>query len=335
MRHVVLIDSRDRDFEAYPWSNEYKVRLPSTFYNVTTARLASAEIPRSFHTFSASLGNTSFDVRIGEQTFSVTIDDGTYSSTTMKGALEASLEAATDITFTADFSPTTGLCTISNQSNTEFELGTPETGNPTDFGLLFYLGFDVGRVYPSTGARLISSRPASFHGVSYILLDIEELRGAVEAGMFGSEVGSRPLAKIPMDPGAQGMAMLDASKCMFDAITLSPPVARLRELRIRFRYHDGRLVDFRGADHSFALVLETKDVESTTPAVASAPSPSPEPATPGFNEYTQHKLPKEGFVAHSVMPPGETGRAFPAEKIMIGVGVLVAGAVVYWWMSRR
>jgi hypothetical protein len=43
------------------------------------------------------------------------------------------------------------------------------------------------------------------------------------------------------------------------ALPQKPTIPRLKELRIRFRYHDGRTVDFNGVDHSFTLCVETHD----------------------------------------------------------------------------
>ena len=124
------------------------------------------------------------------------------------------------------------------------------------------MGFDDGVTTSDQAGTVQSSRPASFHGMSYILLDIRELQGAHEGGMHGGEIGGRPLAKLVMDPGQQGFSILDTSKCLFEMAEQRPTISRLRELHIEFRFHDNRIVNFNTVDHSFTLELETADVTS-------------------------------------------------------------------------
>lgn len=257
--HILFIDSRDRDFQVDPTPNRYKIMLPQTYYNVISARLLSAEIPRSFHTFSQKKCNTSFDISIGGATQTITIQDGNYTFDILKTALEIGLSSATGLSWTVFFSSTTNCATVFNSEGKDFTIHSPASEHPTDYGLLFYLGFQSGKDYPSETGKVTSDRPASFHGVSYILMDIEELRGAAESGMYGGQVGGSPFAKIAMDPGAQGVTMLDTSKCTMLSMPQRPVVPRLKELRVSFRYHDGSPVDFNNVDHSFTLCLETQE----------------------------------------------------------------------------
>lgn len=258
--HLLFIDSRDRDFEVYPTPNEYRVRLPQTYYNVTSARLVSAEIPKSFYTFSTLKGNTSLSISVGTgppQT--VTIEDGNYTFESLKTALEVGLSSTTGLTWTIMFSSTTNRTLMFNAEGVDFTVHSLESDRPTDYGLQFYLGFRSGMDYTSVGGELSSDRPASFHGVSYIFMDIEELKGGAEGGLYGAQVGGRPFARLSMDPIAQGVAVLDTSKCTDVWLTQQPMIPRLKELRIRFRHHDGSIVDFNGVDHSFVMCLETRD----------------------------------------------------------------------------
>jgi len=39
----------------------------------------------------------------------------------------------------------------------------------------------------------------------------------------------------------------------------SPPISKLSQLFIKFRLHDGRIIDFNGVEHSFTLEIEMLD----------------------------------------------------------------------------
>lgn len=265
--HILLIDSRDRDYSKYPDPNKYRIRLPRTFHDVIGARLMSAEIPRSFHTFSAQANNVSFEITINSITASIVIDDGNYTFASMCVALEKALSQATGLTWSALVSSTTNRLVLLNQETTPFTVSSvqsPIYDRETEWGLLYYLGFEKGTTGSSPEGQLVSPRAASFHGVSYILMDIDELKGADEGALYGAEVGGRPLAKIVVDPGQMGLAILDTSKCLTVVSAQLPRIPRLRELHVTFRYHDGRPVDFNGVDHSFVLLLETAAMKPPT-----------------------------------------------------------------------
>ena len=258
--HTVLVDSRDRDFGAYPTPNAYRVRLPTTYRNVVAARLLSAEVPRSFYVFSSAARNTSFDLTLGGQTWTLRLPDGNYTLPSLAQNLVVMLEGAIDLAWRVLVSPATNKLTMMNDEGRPFSVAAgPDASNaPTDWGLLYYLGFDKPGGETAVG-RLESPRPATFHGVSYVLLDIEELRGVSEGGMYGGQTGPRPLAKLAMDPSDDGMVIMDTAKCLFELCEQRPAVTKLHELHVSFRFHDLRAVDFNMVDHSFALQLITDD----------------------------------------------------------------------------
>lgn len=331
----MLVDSKDRDYTTHPTPNEYRVRLPQTLSNVTSARLISAEIPRSFHTFSATRGNTTFDIKVGGDSSTVLIDDGNYTFTSLRAALETALQVATGLQWTVLFSSTTNQTIMYNEEGTEFTIVSPPSDRPTDYGLLFYLGFPAGLDCVSAGGKIVSPGPATFSSVTYILLDIEELRGAFEGGMYGSEIGGRPLAKIPVDPGADGIIMLDQTKCAPVALHQKPKITRLKELRIRFRYHDGTLVNFNGVDHSFVLCLETAVSDSGggnslhlvhAQRAAYAPQPS--------HNKVDKRAPKHSSyhdISHQLKI--EAGHPWWAHRKWL-VAVLAATLAMCWYVSR-
>ncbi|AGE59592.1 hypothetical protein ATCVOR07043_989R [Acanthocystis turfacea Chlorella virus OR0704.3] len=256
--HTLVIDSRDRDFSAYPSPGYYKLTLPKTYYNVTNARLISAEIPLSFYQFSSAMGNTTFDILIGSTTYTITITDGNYSFASLKVELESVMTIATGLQWTVLFDTITGTTRLFNTGPTEFSIiiGSQET--PVDWGLLYYLGFEADATYTSTLGSLTSPGLAIIFTTQYILLDIEELYGIDEGALYGGVVGRRPFAKIPINPMDQGYAILNTSDCLFDNIPQKPCLPRLDTIRVRFRYHNNNIIDFHGVNHSFTIRLESR-----------------------------------------------------------------------------
>lgn len=318
--HTILVDSRDRDFSAFPTPSQYKIRLPRSYYNVKSARMVSAEIPRSFYTFSAALGNTSFDMVLPTGTVTVTIPDGNYTFTSMKTTLESALASSTGLTWTVLFSATTNRVTMFNVELVDFSLVCPAQDIPTDWGLLYYLGFDADTSPASSSGKIASPRPATFNNIAYILLDIEDLYGVDEGAAYGGVVGRRPFAKIPIDPGSEGYAMLDTSKCLFDDVAQRPVIPRLDTLRIRFRFHDNRDVDFNMVDHSFAIRLETIDQEPTGIVTSTAAAATEKPKT-------KTKIIREKVVASAPTPEQKRPRwIIPAAlaALLISIGLYFA-----------
>lgn len=330
--HTILIDSRDRDFAAFPTPSQYKLKLPATYYNVKSARLVSAEIPRSFYTFSAALGNTSFDMILPSGTVTITIPDGNYTFTSMKTTLEGALASSTGLTFTVLFSATTNRVTIFNVELVDFTLVCPPTNVPTDWGLLYYLGFDADTTPASSSGKIASPRPATFNNIAYILLDIEDLYGVDEGATYGGAVGRRPFAKIPIDPGAEGYAMLDTSKCMFDDVLQRPVIPRLDTLRIRFRFHDNREVDFNMVDHSFAIKLET--IENEPPKRVDIKVNLPQDQVIPAQKHTGHA----GHMGHVGVEEQTTEPAKKGYRGWIVSGIIaaaLAAAVLYFAFVAR
>jgi hypothetical protein len=263
MRHTILLDSRDRDFDAYPDPSEYRIMLPTVYRNIQSARLVSAEIPASFYVFTAEAQNTSLDITVGSTTATITLPDGNYSSSTFSSALETALTDATGHTFSVTVSKTTLRMTIASDT-TDFTI-EPSTGTPTGWGLPFYLGFQRDVAYSSSEGVLTAPRIISLNPHNYILLDIDQLNGLDEGSLYGGRVGSGSFAKIPFDAYSFDFVYLDTEKTTFPETVLRPGLASLDRLNIKFRFHDGRPVDFNGVEHSLALEIITKDPVTERP----------------------------------------------------------------------
>lgn len=250
---TILIDSRDRNYTVHPNANDYRVELPYTIRNVTSARLISAELPKSFYAFSSALGNTSVVVSVDGTSHTITIPDGNYTPSTLAAALKTGLDAAfTPLTFTATVSPTTQKLSL-ECSNALAVVAVDTTGaTPTlhsEWGLGYYMGFAKGVVRQGTGS-VTGPLVVCTTTQRYVVLDIEELNQVGECGVNGNGETRYCFAKIPCNTGFFENAYFD--KLLTDNI-INPPLQKVDRLHIRFRYHTGEPVDFNGLEHSLTL----------------------------------------------------------------------------------
>jgi hypothetical protein len=325
MRHHVLVDSRDRDFDKFPNPNEYRVRLPRQYKNVVGARLLSADVPSSFFVFSAAHGNTAMTVTVGAATAEVTIPDGNYDMDSLPVELRAALEAAfPGKTFATSIDPRTMQLVVECDQGDAVgvDASAAADGPPTDWGLAYYLGFPRGVV--TTGSpTLTSPGVVNLNPFTYVLLDLQELGTIDEGGVYGSAVGKGCFCKIPINGISYEYIFRDLDKAA-EVVECRPMVPKLETLTVTWRLHDGTVMDFRGVEHSFLVEIITKDPPSNSYAGSLAggfqvPALPPPPA----------RKVREATVTPVALPPPRSG---PPKVLILAA---VAAALTGWWMWRR
>jgi hypothetical protein len=265
---TVLIDSRDRDYDKYPTPSIYRIRLPTVYRNVTSARLVSAEVPSTFYIFTAAAQNTTLKVTSSapNTSYTISIPDGNYTQTSVTSAIQTVLNAtaqpdglAFSVTVDAATSKLRIACT-SHASTTVSVDTTSAPSKPTEWGLGYFLGFQRGTVRSGTGSvtapSLINMNP-----VTYILLSIRQMDRVDEAGLYGSGEPKAVFAKIPCNVNSFEYAFFD--KLLTDN-TMNPPIGKLDALDISFRFHDGTLVNFNGCEHSLTIELMCTESRETS-----------------------------------------------------------------------
>lgn len=268
MHKTLFVDSRDRS--PLQTQANYSVTLPKVYENVYSVALKSAEIPKSWYAFSASSGNTSLSITINGSTSTVTIADGNYTSSTLATELKRVLDTTAG-TFTVTVSATTGLLTIVNNSY-DFTLnfasqtqvregcGAPVTIPATTawWGLGYFLGFNKVN-YTSSSRTLTGSFPVQYDTFSYLMMELDFINKADETAIDDRMSGKVDgvFAKIPLNPASAGNVIYFREWGVpLNRSILSPPLGQLRKLNIKFRTHDGKLVEFNNADHAFTLEFE-------------------------------------------------------------------------------
>lgn len=263
-RHLISVDSRDRDLTKYPRPDDYRIDLPHAYHDVVRVVVIGAELPLSVLAFSAALGNTRMTVELPEPVV-ISIPDGNYTSASLVAALTSAFQRAGVTTVAVLYEEPSGRLTLARTDGGTLRLLLPPA-SPTSASarsLARMLGFLPGSRSSAPASPQPSIRADTailLAADAYIMLHLAEgIDGLDECG----HVTSWPaFAKLPL----RRRTGVGASCCSVAYITgsdLPPPVnlgdhdkARLDRLHVRFRYHDGLPVDFNGADHSFVIEVQ-------------------------------------------------------------------------------
>jgi len=283
VRKTIVIDSRDRQMNAGSHAGEFTVTLPTVYQNVYAATLKTIELPLTFYQFSAAANNVylTYSYNGGAQT-TIQIPDGNYTSVEdMVGALNTAFDAASgasnifaypnSITGRIEFNSKAPLTFYLTPSTpTSAQCGVALTSNFTTWwGLGYFLGFTpttqvatastaiVGYTY-----RIIPQFNLNLFPINYVLLDIFQLNKIDETSLDDRKgsIVSGSFAKILCDGNPNDYIYLtDTGAYQLNRTVFTPPISKLTTLSIKFRLHDGRVLDFNGVENSFTLELELLD----------------------------------------------------------------------------
>lgn len=267
--YVLSIDSRDRDRTLFPSAGNYTVKLPRIYGNVEKVELLDVQLPTSFYVFDATNSSMTVSLYTGggatlHTTETVTIPSGNYNSSTLLTAVQDAMDAAfiaDGVTFTVTLNTTNLLLTFTNDLGyyMEFDTTTGVGSGGTDWGLAYYLGFDK-ETTSTRATTLTAPNTINLNPVTYVYLDIDPLNHLDISGRDGTEgVQKYAFAKIPLPDVSFNIMYLDSKTVSIPPAVLTPPVAKLERLRIKWKKYDNTLVDFNDTEHSFQLRLTCCD----------------------------------------------------------------------------
>jgi len=267
-KHVVMIDSQDRNITSYPNQTSYKIELPVVYKQIKKVRLLSMEISSSFYIFKSEYNNTTLHIGIYESNNTnqlalqeIILPDGNYNSNTIGTVLTRLLNANAlftnkGVTFYVFLDPATSLLNITNTSSRKIYIDTTyatsvNTGSVIkNWGLEYYLGFDYDTQI--VGYTLVASQLIKLNPYNYMILEIKELNRIDECnkGQYSA------FAKIPITSNSFELITLYENCCTFNQSELNPYIGKLSMLTISWRFHDNTPINFNNVDHSFTLELE-------------------------------------------------------------------------------
>jgi hypothetical protein len=154
---------------------------------------------------------------------------------------------------------------------TSAQCGIALTSNYTTWwGLGYFLGFTATTqvataLSPAVGAydfQIIPQFNINLFPVNYVLMDIAQLNKVDETSLDdrkGSAVNGS-FAKIICDGNPNDYIYLtDTGAYQLNRTVFTPPISKLSTLSVKFRLHDGRVLDFNGVENSFTIELELLD----------------------------------------------------------------------------
>lgn len=265
---ILVIDSRDRNTDIYPNPNEYEIDLLMPLNDVVSIELLTAEIPHSGYVINDSNNiihfQETYQQEVNEIILGATIPHGNYTPTTLKTAIETSLNntSVNGANHTVSFNTSTNKVTItsdlggtSDRFNLIF-LGITEPYQNSQYRTLYkdnsigsVLGFDR-RIYSGTTGTTSYTGDFQYDlsGEKYILLKIRDIEA-----IDGMNNIQNAFAKISLDSTLSTTKFFKLYNEYKVFKKLNPPINRLTSLKIRFETYDGQLYNFGGREHSLTF----------------------------------------------------------------------------------
>ena len=271
VKHVVLIDSADRDTNVFK-QGAYTIMLPQEYREVRKVRLVTAEVPFSFYINTAANATTSLVLSLaGGLPQTCTIPDGSYTTLTLGSAISLAVAnnpvfKAQHFTVTILIDPATLKMTLTGTSAFTMDTTHSTSASASAWGLPYFMGFAPNLLYTSdaisftlTGPKMTNTMP-----INNIILSIDNLNfmdetqviplGKKAFGGFGNHRSA--FAKIPLTAAPFGLNLFSAGDSHYNEVLLNPLLGKLDRVQIAWHHHDGTTIDFNDIDHSLTLEIE-------------------------------------------------------------------------------
>ena len=237
MKHIIELESGERDVSLYPLSSDYILSLDRTIYNVEKINVVSAVIPRS-----QTLINSVNKVFYVNSTM-VTLDEKNYTS---------GQDLATDLTtkipsISVTFNSTTDSLTFTGSTSFTLSFASESTAR-----ILGLLKGDTA----STGTTLVSGA-IDLLGTQSIIMKLSSGDDNLERGLYTSNSGVYFGSFLISGIGSNVIyhyGHLDTIESMYTSSNKKD----ITSLRVSFHWKDGtELVpyDFRNKNHTVKLEL--------------------------------------------------------------------------------
>jgi hypothetical protein len=290
-RKVLFIDSNDRDIERWPSASEFEINCPQNYTNVESLRLSSIMLPNFFYNISEQLRTNKMIVELSgtQYEYEIKLEDGYYNYTQLATALQTELQVQQP-NFSVNYNSVNRKFTFIDSSNQfVFRFDLPNSYNcakdnyktdvyaqHSNWGLGYILGFDK-KIYTSSINTIVSPNPSDLEQNKCIYIELEKYNKCDEIKPFlyynynnaNSGIVNSAFAKIPIYPFQDNKSLVNDG--YFENISYyQPPIDKIAKLKLKFRYHNGMLVDFHNFNVSLSLEInqirnEMNNYEVRTP----------------------------------------------------------------------
>ena len=284
MNRFLSVHTEDRDVSKWPNINHFSVVLPVEYKNVACIKLEDIQLPFTHYVFTATYGNISMLVGLSSPTISISIAEGTYTPVQLAEELTNKITRALGLTVDVTYNTIQYKYIFTSES--PFALSFETTNiNHSNWGLGSHLGFDKTQytatsvandfdipLGTTTGSvyRVMSTSPCFIYGHSTIYMEIDQYNtmDEIEPYTYKSNllVHSRHSGKhnscfakisaLPFEVEARTQSGMSPHRFIHNPFKSDPPLERIQKLIFKFRYHDGRLIDFGNVDFNFTLSFQ-------------------------------------------------------------------------------
>ena len=287
-RKFINIDSKYRDdystkyqeYQAYKTNSSanFNITLPERINDVKSITVSNAEVPMSFHNFSATLGNNCFKISTTHASSPDTnvqlirIPNGEYTASTLETAIQTAINTTSyNEKIACTIHATTHLTTFATSNNTDtykIEFNVDENGGVDAFHLKHKLGWFLGfrKPYYSLlkNAPIYSENYVDLNTIRYLYLVIDEYtkgnQNSFISPMRESLIRKNIIAKITLNKTVYKFGdILPANNfngyLLTDRRNFTGKVD-LQKLNIQLVDETGNPVDLNGLDFSFCLEVE-------------------------------------------------------------------------------
>ncbi len=266
-RHLLNVQSSNRDLTKWPNANDYAIDLPTQYRNVTNMTLLTPEFQNEQYVISATNNKLLVDAAVIATPDIVTITPGTYTPTTLATALVAAIDAAPSVTAATvvTYNTDTRKYTFSNGGASGLTFLVAASQDSTDpnydnsiaseliWETIGFFDTTTNPVAAAAGATTFDSDGVvNLERDRFLIMEIRN-RDILVGRMDSTGPHANPFAKIMFNPetNCTGVYTFVPMSVVFNTIT------RIKTLHFQFRRPNGELVEHHGVNHSFTLEFVT------------------------------------------------------------------------------
>jgi phage anti-repressor protein len=260
-KYDLIVDSRDRDTDAYPNPNNYQIDFNEHYHDILSVELVSAIVPKSQYVINSSNNTIYFDE--GSGVLTATIAVGNYTSSELATEIKTAMDLVGAKTYTVTVDSKTDKYTIAANVGTYdllFNGGTEKYETKTR---TIYRENSIGPVIgftreDQTGLGTYTSQNRyNLNGEQYVILNIKELYTNMDSHSQNRGVNQESFTKINLDAESNGFKFFKAQSDYIAKKTFVPPEASIRQMNIEWRNYNGDRYDFGGLEHTLFFRVTT------------------------------------------------------------------------------
>lgn len=259
----VIIDSRDRNVEAYPSPSDYLIDLYEELQDITACELVVADIP--FKAYIVNEGNNIIYASQAGNIKQIIIPPGDYPpddlATQIRNSIQSLVGSVTGASWSVVYDPLVDKFLFYSSAPFSFnfiveEASTGKKSYPPQ-SMAKLLGFNkqlatsvLSTDVPDPTKPYVIKAPyrKNFDEHNYIVLDIESF----STNNSVNSVVNKSFGVIPKSSTDMNIITNNYKVRKI----FNPPTPRIAKLRIRFKDVNGNLYDFQNHDHRLELVFE-------------------------------------------------------------------------------